>query len=59
MTMELNRMQFKATFDKEIIEQPSAGEYRFYDKHNNEKVFDFRPRPTTHHPTQPTPNRVN
>lgn len=41
MTMELNRMQFKATFDKEIIEQPSAGEYRFYDKHNNEKVFDF------------------
>lgn len=41
MTMELNRMQFKATFDKEIIELPSAGEYRIYDKHNNEKVFDF------------------
>lgn len=41
MTMELNRMQFKATFDKEIIEPPSAGEYRIYDKHNNEKVFDF------------------
>lgn len=41
MTMELNRMQFKATFDKEIIESPSAGEYRIYDKHNNEKVFDF------------------
>lgn len=39
--MELNRMQFKATFDKEIIESPSAGEYRIYDKHNNEKVFDF------------------
>lgn len=41
MTMELNRIQFKATFDKEIIELPSAGEYRIYDKHNNEKVFDF------------------
>lgn len=39
--MELNRMSFKATFDKEIIESPSAGEYRIYDKHNNEKIFDF------------------
>lgn len=39
--MKLNGMSFIATFNKEIIEQPSAGEYRFYDKHNNEKVFDF------------------
>lgn len=39
--MKLNGMSFIATFDKEIIEKPSAGEYRIYDKHNNEKVFDF------------------
>lgn len=24
-----------------------------------DRVPDSRPRPTTHHPTQPTPNRVN
>lgn len=39
--MKLNRMQFKATFNKEIIESPSAGEYRVCDQYNNEKVFDF------------------
>ena len=39
--MKMNRMTFTATFDKEIIEKPSAGEYRINDKNNNEKVFDF------------------
>lgn len=39
--MKLNGMSFIATFNKEIIEKPSAGGYRIYDKHNNEKVFDF------------------
>ena len=33
--MKLNGMSFIATFNKEIIEKPSAGEYRIYDKHNN------------------------
>ena len=39
--MKMNRMTFTATFDKEIIESPSAGEYRVCDQYNNEKVFDF------------------
>lgn len=39
--MKMNMMTFTATFDKEIIESPSAGEYRVCDQYNNEKVFDF------------------